>query len=272
MDYLWFVILIGYALCVVESILSFTSNNTTSRRLIIAPLALAFGAHTVWLVHRGITTNRCPLVGTEEMMAFLSWCLVIAYLITYRWFHTGALKTFIFPIVLVATTIAAIAPPAEGSPVGIDNPLQRFLFPLHAGLILLAYSAFFIAFGAGLMYLIQERELKHKRFGKIFFRLPSLDTCDSISFKAMAVGFIMLTLGIVAGIGWQKARDGHYWHGDPMEIFSYATWVIYLLLIQSRRSTGWAGRTAALASIVGFMIVIFSLMGVRFLGTLHPFS
>jgi ABC-type uncharacterized transport system permease subunit len=206
------------------------------------------------------------------MCAFLSWCLVVSCLKAHRWYHAGALRAFIFPIVLVLTTIAAIAPQTDARPEGIDNPLEGILFPIHAGLILLAYSSFFIAFGAGLMYLIQERELKHKRFGTIFYRLPSLDTCGSISFKSMAIGFILLTLGIAAGIGFQRARDGYYWHGDPMEIFSVVTWVIYLLLIQSRRNTGWAGRTAALASIVGFLIVIFSLVGVRALGTLHPFS
>jgi ABC-type transport system involved in cytochrome c biogenesis permease subunit len=82
----------------------------------------------------------------------------------------------------------------------------------------------------------------------------------------------LLTLGIAAGIGWQRTRDGQYWHGDPIEIFSYFTWFIYLLLIQSRMNAGWRGRTAALASIVSFMIVIFSLVGVRYLGTLHPFG
>lgn len=271
MDYLWFVILSGYALCVAESIFSLTSKQPALRRWMIFPLALAFATHTAWLVDRGISLDRCPIAGTEEMFAFLSWALVVSYLIAWKWSHALALKAFIFPIVLVIATIAAVAPQSDASPA-IKGPLQSFLFPIHAGLILLAYSAFFIAFGAGLMYLIQERELRLKRFGTFFYRLPSLDTCDSISFKSMAVGFIMLTLGIAAGMGWQRIRDGHYWHGDPMEIFSIITWFIYLALIQSRRSSGWAGRTAALASIVGFMIVIFSLVGVRFLGTLHPFS
>ena len=182
------------------------------------------------------------------MCAFLSWALVLSYLIASRWYRANALKAFIFPIVFVLAAIAAIAPSTPGRPDGLNNPLQGVLFPVHAGLILLAYSSFFIAFGAGLMYIIQERELKHKRLGTIFYRLPSLETCDAISFKAMAIGFLMLTLGIAAGLMWSRMRDGQYYHGDPVEIFTVFTWLIYLLLIQSRFSArcGRSGRSSRL--------------------------
>jgi ABC-type transport system involved in cytochrome c biogenesis permease subunit len=272
MDSLWIIVLIGYALCVVQSIVALTAKRPVMPGLALASLVVAFLAHSLWLTVRGVREGRCPLVGTEEMFAFLSWGLVVSALIAYRWYRARALQAFILPLVLGLATVAAIAPSPQGQPLGIDNPLQRILFPVHAGLILLAYSAFFVAFGAGLMYIIQERELKLKRFRTIFYRLPSLDICDSISVKSLTIGFILLTLGIAAGIGWQRTRDGQYWHGDPIEIFSYFTWFIYLLLIQSRMNAGWRGRTAALASIVSFMIVIFSLVGVRYLGTLHPFG
>jgi len=274
MDTLWIIVLLGYALCVAQSIYALTTKRPARAGLSLGALAIALGVHTSWLLLRGIRTGRCPLVGTQEMCAFLSWSLAVSYLIAYRWFHANALKAFIFPIVLVLATIAAIAPGTTGRPDGLNNPLQSVLFPVHAGLILLAYAAFFIAFGAGVMYIIQERELKSKRFGTMFYKLPSLDTCDTISFKSLAIGFGLLTLGIAAGIYWQGLRSGRFWQGDPTEIFSVVTWVIYLLIIQSRMNAGWRGRTAALASIVSFLIVICSLVGVRYLGpgTLHPFG
>jgi ABC-type transport system involved in cytochrome c biogenesis permease subunit len=272
MQILWIIILVGYAICVAQSIYTLTTKRPALQRLSLAALAVAFGAHTSWLLLRGIHTGRCPLVGTQEMCAFLSWGLVICYLIAYRWYNANALKAFVFPIIFVLAAIAAISPDTLGQLQGLNNPLQGFLFPVHAGLILLAYAAFFTAFGAGLMYIIQERELKHKRFGMIFYKLPSLDTCDEISFKALAIGFVLLTLGIAAGFYWQGLRDGRFWHGTPIEIFSVATWVIYFFIIQSRFNAKWGGRAAALASIVSFLIVICSLVGVRYLGNLHSLS
>jgi ABC-type transport system involved in cytochrome c biogenesis permease subunit len=272
MDILWIIVLLGYAICVAQALFALATKKPLLARTSLGVLVAALGAHTFWLFARGIKTGRCPLVGTQEMCAFLSWGLVVSYLIAYRWYRANALKAFIFPIVLVLVAVAAISPATSRGPEGLDNPLQRILLPVHAGLILLAYAAFFIAFGAGLMYIIQERELKHKKFGRIFYKLPSLDTCDDISVKSLAIGFLMLTLGIAAGIYWHGLLDGRFWSGTGIEIFSVATWVIYFFLIQSRMNAGWGGRTSALASIVSFLIVVCSLVGLRYLGTLHTFG
>jgi len=266
MQILWIIILLGYAACVAQSIFALTTKRALMQKPALAALAIAFGAHTSWLVLKGIRANRCPLVGTEEMSAFLSWGLVVFYLIASRWYRTNALRAFIFPIVLVLATVAAISPDSQAGLNEADQSMQGILLPVHIGLILLAYAAFFIAFGAGLMYIIQERELKHKRFGTVFYRLPSLGTCDEISSKSMAVGFGLLTLGILAGLWFTHARFAVYWRGDPLEIFTVATWVLYLLLIQTRINAGWGGRAGAMASIVSFLIVFCSLVGVRYLG------
>jgi ABC-type transport system involved in cytochrome c biogenesis permease subunit len=266
MQILWIIILLGYAVCVAQSVFALTTKRPLMQKPALAALAVAFGAHTIWLVLKGIRANRCPLVGTEEMSAFLSWGLVVSYLIASRWYRANALKAFVFPIVLALATIAAISPDLQGVSSEADQSMRSILLPAHIGLILLAYAAFFIAFGAGLMYIIQERELKHKRFGTIFYRLPSLDTCDAISSRSMAIGFVLLTIGILAGLWFTHASYGVYWRGGPLEIFTVATWVLYLLLIQTRMNAGWGGRAGAMASIVSFLIVFCSLVGVRFLG------
>src|SRR5256714_8848200 len=250
MQILWIIILVGYAICVAQSIYTLTTKRPALQRLSLATLAVAFGAHTSWLLLRGLHTGRCPLVGTQEMCAFLSWGLVLSTLIAYRWYHANALKAFIFPIVLVLAAIAAISPDSAGQTQEFSNTLQSFLLPAHVGLLLLAYASFFVSFGAGVMYIIQERELKNKRFGTIFYRLPSLDTCDAISSRAMAIGFVLMTLGIVGGMWYSFSRYHIYWQAGPIEIFSVVTWIVYLVIIQSRINAGWGGRAAALASIV----------------------
>lgn len=269
MEILWIVILTGYALCVAQSIFALTTKRPVMKRTALGALAIALGAHTGWLLLRGLHTARCPLNGTQEMSAFLAWCLVVSSLIAYRWYHANALKSFIFPIVFVLAVIAAISPGPSGNPPESGNTLQSILLPAHVGLLLLAYASFFVAFGAGVMYIIQERELKHKRFGTVFYKLPSLDTCDAISSRAMAIGFVLMTLGIAGGLWYSYSRYHVYWQAGPLEIFSVVTWLIYLVIIQSRINAGWGGRAAALASIVSFVIVICSLVGVRYLG--HAF-
>lgn len=266
MDILWIIILTGYAVCVAQSIFALTTKRPVLRNPALIALAIALGAHTAWLFLRGLRTGRCPLVGVQEMSAFLAWGLVLLTLIAYRWYHANALKAFIFPIVLVLAAIAAISPgPSQPAPE-FSSSLQSVLLPAHIGLLLLAYASFFVAFGAGVMYIIQERELKNKRFGTVFYKLPSLDTCDAISSRAMAMGFVLMTLGIVGGLWYSYSRYHIYWQAGPIEIFSAVTWIVYLIIIQSRINAGWGGRAAALASIVSFVIVVCSLVGVRYLG------
>jgi cytochrome c-type biogenesis protein CcsB len=269
MDILLTIVLIGYGVCVALAVYALTTKRTVLAGASAVALGVGLGAQSIWLFHRGISTGRCPLVGTQEMSAFLSWSLVVAYLVAQRWYRTMALKAFVFPIVFLLSTVAAIVPDTPQRLQEISQPLPRLLLPVHAGLIMLAYASFFISFGAGVMYIVQERELKLKRFGPIFHRLPSLDTCDAISFKSVAVGFVLLTLGVAAGIAWSHARDGVYWHGDPIEVFSVVTWLIYLIIIQSRLTAGWGGRNAAFATIIGFVLVICSLAGLQYLDTLH---
>ncbi len=269
MDLLRIVVLGCYGVCVAQGIISLTTKRSLFNRTALVALAIGFCAQTAWLVNRGLVTGRCPVVGGQEMAAFLSWSLVVCYIVAQRWYKTAALRAFVFPIVFVLATVASLGPAAAAKPQDMSEPLARVILPIHAGLIMLAYSAFFISFGAGVMYIIQERELRNKRFGTVFYKLPSLETCDSISFKSVAVGFILLTLGVAAGIAWSHARDGVYWHGEPIELFSVVTWIIYLIIIQSRLSAGWGGRNAAFATIIGFALVLASLAGLRYLDTLH---
>ncbi|HMG34651.1 MAG TPA: cytochrome c biogenesis protein [Blastocatellia bacterium] len=266
MQLIWIIVLIGYAVGVAQSIFALTAKRPVLRKTAVVAMVVAFGTHTGWLFYESIKTGRCPLVGSQEIFSFLAWLLFLSYLIVQRWYRTGALNAFVLPIVLVLATIGAIAPDTPSHPGTPNPPLEAFLLPIHVGLILLSYAAFFIAFGAGLMYMIQERELRSKHFGRLFYRLPSLNSCDEISARSMAAGFALLTIGILAGFWYSHARFGVYWKGDPLEIFSVVTWVLYLILIQSRMKASWGGRTAAMASILSFVIVICSLVGVRYLG------
>ena len=94
------------------------------------------------------------------MCAFLSWGLVLSTLIAYRWYHANALKAFIFPIVLVLAAIAAISPDSAGQTHRSSAILFKVSVARARRIAAAGYASFFVAFGAGVMYIIQERELK----------------------------------------------------------------------------------------------------------------
>ena len=142
----------------------------------------------------------------------------------------------------------------------------------HVTLAVFGNAAFVITSAAGFMYLLQERQLKAKRPGGRGLPLPSLETLDRWSYLTLSVGFPLLTLGILmgfirAGSAWTK-----FFIGDPRQIWSVITWLLYGTLLAARVSAGWRGRKAALLAVAGFAAVLLTFGGVHnFSRGLHAF-
>ena len=136
-----------------------------------------------------------------------------------------------------------------------------------------SYATFSIAFVAAVIYLIQRHFLKKKKLGALFQKLPSLDTLDDINYRCLTIGFPLLTVAIITGAIWAEKAWGTYWSWDPKETWSLITWFIYAALLHSRITTGWRGKRAALLSIAGFLIMLFTFIGVNmWLPGLHSYK
>jgi cytochrome c-type biogenesis protein CcsB len=143
---------------------------------------------------------------------------------------------------------------------------------IHTPMVILAYVALFIAFSAAVLYLLQEHELKSKHPKMFYNRLPSLEICDDLAYRALAIGFPLMTVGILAGALWAQTAWGTVWVGDSKILFSLLTWLIYLTLIHYRLIAGWRGRKAAYLAIVGFVGVIITFLGSGYFAALHTFN
>jgi ABC-type transport system involved in cytochrome c biogenesis permease subunit len=142
---------------------------------------------------------------------------------------------------------------------------------VHTVSSLLSYVAFLVAFGAGMLFLIQERQIKRKRMGLLFHRLPSLDQLERINVLALGLGFALLTIGLSWGLVGSRLLRGVWWSGDPKEILSATLWLCYLILWTARLRATMRGRRVAVLSVLGFALVLFTFLGVSWLvPTWHP--
>jgi cytochrome c-type biogenesis protein CcsB len=131
----------------------------------------------------------------------------------------------------------------------------------------LGYAAFAISFSVSLVYLYLQKR------GKTVKLLPDYKTLEEIIYKAIIVGFLLFTLGIVTGAVWANYAWGTYWSWDPKETWSLITWIVYAALLHSRSTGRWMGRRMAYVSIVGFVAVIFTYWGVNYLiSGLHSYA
>ncbi|MBI3321281.1 MAG: cytochrome c biogenesis protein CcsA [Candidatus Omnitrophica bacterium] len=145
------------------------------------------------------------------------------------------------------------------------------MLAVHIICSLLSYLAFLVASLSGILFLIQERQLKRKTIGLLFHRLPSLGVLDRLNFWAIGMGFVFLSIGTLCGFLGEERLLGHWWSGDPKEYLTVALWGAYLALWLLRFRATVRGRRIALLSIVGFSLVLLTLLGASwFLSSGHP--
>ncbi|MFV0439422.1 MAG: cytochrome c biogenesis protein CcsA [Desulfopila sp.] len=237
----------------------FVSQNARVRVVARSVLLLSGILQTLYIGSRYALAGYTPMTSEHEAVVFFAWAVTWGYL-SFRWRYTVKnFGTFVAWLIL-ALLIAAALVSREILP--LTPSLKSWWLPVHAGVSLLAYAFFGLAFCGGLMYLLQERELKRKKFGYFYERLPSLEALDQLNSHCLTTGFVFLTLGIVTGSLWTRQTTGLYWQWHPKEIWSMVNWLVYLLQIHQRFTAGWRGRRAAVMAIAGFMVVIFTLWGV----------
>jgi cytochrome c-type biogenesis protein CcsB len=100
------------------------------------------------------------------------------------------------------------------------------------------------------------------------------DMLDEITYKSIAIGFPIFTLGgLIFGAVWAEQAWGVYWSWDPKETWSLITWFIYAFYLHGRMIRGWRGKKVAIVAVVGFMAVIFTYLGVNLLlSGLHSYG
>ena len=154
--------------------------------------------------------------------------------------------------------------------------LQSNWLLYHVITCFLGYAAFAVACGISIMYLIKEKQegpAGDVQAGGIIAQFPAVRVLDDLNYKAIMIGFPLLTLGIVTGAAWANYAWGTYWSWDPKETWSLIVWFVYAAFLHARITRGWVGRRAAILSIVGFAATIFCYLGVNlFLSGLHSYG
>jgi cytochrome c-type biogenesis protein CcsB len=204
---------------------------------------------------RGIT----PATNLAEALSLFAWILVGGYLLVQLRYKVRTLGAFLTPlaaVMLLASLVFARDPE-------IPESLKSAWLPIHVSMAFLGDAAFGLAFVTAVAYLLQESQVKHKKLGALHRRLPSLETLDSINYRCMAFGFPLLTLGIITGALWAKSEWGNYWSWEPRETWSLITWIIFAGLLHARITAGWRGKRTAILTIVGFLVIIGSFVGIR---------
>jgi len=271
---------IGYFSAMILFLLYLVTHNKTLSLIANILAYLGFAAQTAAIGLRwyesyallGGEGGRAPLSNLYESVVFFTWTILLIYMIVDLKYKQRAIGAFVVPFAFLGMTWAQLGLNDAIEP--LVPALQSNWLTYHVITCFLGYAAFAVACGVSIMYLIKAgKEEGSAPAGGILSLFPSVKVLDDINYKAIMIGFPLLSLGIITGAAWANYAWGTYWSWDPKETWSLIVWFIYAAFLHARFTRGWVGRRAAWLSIAGFAATIFCYLGVNLvLSGLHSYG
>ncbi|OFV89875.1 MAG: hypothetical protein A3J75_04085 [Acidobacteria bacterium RBG_16_68_9] len=250
-----------YVIATVGLIVHLVVARDKPRQIALILLSVALGMHGLAIILRGAAIGSVVFNAVHDQLSVLAWLIVAAYLALQARYRLAVVGALVGPLAFLMTLSAYMV---DSGVHTLPHNLQNVWLPAHIAPAFLGYAIFAVAFCISLIYLLQERRLKAKRRGGVLQELPSLETLDELNYRVVAWGFALFTLGIVTGSVMAKVTWGAFWAWEPKQILSTVAWLLYAVLLQTR-SIGWRGRRAARLTIVGFVLLVFSFLGLNLL-------
>ena len=256
--------LIVSTVCFVAAVLHTTielrAGAFRSVRFNFVAVGLGFVFQTAFLSLRGHELGRCPLTNLFEVFVFLAWSVAAIYMLVGSTYRLSLMGAFTAPLVVLLQGFALLAPIDNRHPVKVPaNPWLEF----HASISLVAYGAFALACIAGVMYLVQERQLKTHHLHSVFYHLPPLTDLFAAITRLLWWGFALYTLGIVSG----------FFTGHPLPRVqvgaAFGVWLLYAAILQGRHLRWLAPTRVAALCIIGFSAALTLLWGITFTAQLY---
>jgi HemX protein len=246
---------------VVHTVIELRAKMFRPLRFNFFAIGLGFIFQTAFLSVRGHELGRCPITNLFEVFVFLAWSVALIYMLVGPAYRLSLMGAFTAPLVMLLQGFALIAP------IDVRRPAQfsaNSWLEFHASISLIAYGAFALACIAGVMYLLQERQLKTHQLHSIFYHLPPLTNLFAAITRLLWWGFVLYTVGIVTG----------FFTGHPLPrtqvVAAIALWLLYAAILQARHLKWLAPKRVAALCIIGFSAALALLWGITFTAELYP--
>jgi ABC-type transport system involved in cytochrome c biogenesis permease subunit len=264
--------LVLYAAAAVVYAVHFAKRQPSVGRAATTILLLAVLAHTFVIGMQTMEFRHVPFASRSHAISTFVWLLALSYIYLELTTDERAMGVFILPIAAGLQTIPAFVPGVENADPVLDSPW----FWVHLLSLMFSYATFALAGMLGLTYMLQFKEIKKKHLGYFYARLPSLHVLDAMNSRAVVVGWLFLTIGVVVGVVWTaQARALAPGNSnlqamslnDPKIFIAVLTWAVYSFEVFARSTMGWTGRRAAWLSALGFAIVLLNFLPISYFVT-----
>lgn len=228
----------------------------------------SFAIHTAAILARWRAVGNLPVAGDYENALGGVWVIMVFYLfVSHTYKNLRIIGLAILPFSLLLLGFGVSRSP-ELAPMSAS--VRSVWLYIHVLFAWLAFGAYTIDFGLGIIYLLKEKDPEKDFYSKF----PPLARMDELMFRYLVFGFITDAVMIASGSIWGKNLWGHYWGWDPVETWSLITWLIYGLAIHLRLTMGWKGRKMAWIMIFALIGMVITYFGINLMvkTSLHVFD
>ncbi len=218
------------------------------------PLALH-----AWLLYENLLVGSSLNLGLVYTVSLILWLTMLVYWLARFFYPLASLLTLVLPLAAVGVALPALFPQVHK----LSEPTS-WMFNAHVLVAMLAYSLFTIAaLHAGLMSLVEKR-LHHATLPAVFKNLPPLLTMETLLFRIVGAGMVLLTLTLASGILFSEQIFGRPWQFNHKVLFGFISWGVFGILLLGHLFQGWRGRTAVRWTLSGFGFLILAYLGSKF--------
>ena len=215
--------------------------------------AAGVAVHVAALARFTRTYGELPLVGLGPSLSMLALLTGIGLAAALALREGERVGIVLLPLAFILQGTALIA---GIRPSGVAPDFRGGWFIFHAGLGLAGIVGVALAGAAGWLYLVQFRELKAKRMGRLFHFLPPLVTLDRLGHTGSRVGFVLLTLSLALGWAWTVRFRGTFGQDSAQMWWGLFSWLVVLSAIATRGlGEGPSERRSALANSLAFLLI-----------------
>jgi len=252
----WMAVLF-YSISAIHFFLIFFLKKEKTHTAAFLFLLLGLVTHALDILVFGLDHHRFPASNFFEAFSLLTCLIILLFAVFIRKKDRAASGIFLVPLAIISVLFTALFRHDSN----LDPLLEGGWVNIHVPLMILSVASLAISFLMAIFYLLQEKQLKSKQPAFFYYRLPSLEICEELSYRGLWFGFFLLTFGILTGMIWSKHLLGVYWSWDVKETWAAVSWALYAVLIYGRMLSAWRGRKAAYLSIVGFVLILFAFAG-----------
>jgi ABC-type uncharacterized transport system permease subunit len=248
--------LVSYLIGFGFSVYSLATNKFLTPRITFWAIRVGFLFTTAFLFDRGHQIGRCPITNHFEVLVFMTWSMVLIYLVIGASYRMSLMGAFTAPVASGLLFFAMAL--SRGEPAARKIKVNPWL-EAHTSFSMVACGAFALACIAGVMFLVQERQLKTRQPTSIFYRLPPINALSVANSRLLWLGFVLFTVGLATGfliggrINWVQA------------VWSILVWFVYGGILVARIRHAMAAKWVATLSIIAFSLLLSTFWGIRFI-------